>query len=326
MADTRYWPKEFLTKFIEKYKSYPCLWKIKSKEYTNKNLKNVAYESLVEMCRNIYPEANRDFVVKKIQSLRGSFRKELKRVTYSKTTGTSADGVYTPSLWYFDLLLFTKDQEIPTESVCNIENENEEFDNNNMRDQGLEEDKLEFSEVQDQEGEREIIECNQNTKQNILQRGKKRQHTSNNESKEFLEMCNTALESQNKIVFTEFDAVGICIAKKLQRMDSTQSILAESIINNVLTKGLLGSLSTNSKLCDGACIDALNLHYSTNTTPRASSAISYILGGISPSVECLQNFSAPTVHPTENNSEIANETAASYYQHCSDFLNDNSSN
>lgn len=128
MTDTRYWSKDFLSDFIEEYKSYPCLWKIRSKEYTNKNLKNEAYERLVTMCKNIYPEANRDFVVKKIQSLRGSFRKELKKVEGSKRTGTSPDDIYVPSLWYYDLLLFTKDQETPTDSISNL-NDTEETDN-----------------------------------------------------------------------------------------------------------------------------------------------------------------------------------------------------
>ncbi|KAK9711262.1 Alcohol dehydrogenase transcription factor Myb/SANT-like [Popillia japonica] len=68
----------------------------------------------------IRKEANRDFVVKKIQSLRGSFRKEAKKVEESKRSGASADDVYVPSLWYYDLLLFTKDQEMPTSSISNI--------------------------------------------------------------------------------------------------------------------------------------------------------------------------------------------------------------
>lgn len=164
MADTRYWSKEFMTNFIEEYKSHPCLWKIKAKEYTNKNLKNEAYEKLVNMCKNVFPEANRDFVVKKIQSMRGSFRKELKKVEGSKRSGSSTDDVYTPSLWYFDLFLFTKDQETPTESVSNISYESEEVDN--LEDQGLEqdEDELQLSEasrVLEGKEQRRKIESNQ---------------------------------------------------------------------------------------------------------------------------------------------------------------------
>lgn len=83
-------------------------------------MKNEAYKELVILCKRAYPDANRDFVVKKIQSIRGSFRKELKKIEESKKSGTSPDDVYEPSLWYFDLLLFTKDQELSTYSVSNI--------------------------------------------------------------------------------------------------------------------------------------------------------------------------------------------------------------
>lgn len=65
MSDTRYWSKEFTTTFLEKYHEFPCLWKIKSKEYLNKNLKSAAYDELIELCKTIHPETNRDFVVKK---------------------------------------------------------------------------------------------------------------------------------------------------------------------------------------------------------------------------------------------------------------------
>jgi Alcohol dehydrogenase transcription factor Myb/SANT-like len=51
MTDSRYWSKEVVTEFIEIYKCHPCLWKIKSRDYTNRNLKNAAYEKLVQFCK-----------------------------------------------------------------------------------------------------------------------------------------------------------------------------------------------------------------------------------------------------------------------------------
>lgn len=120
MSDSRYWSKKLTTDFIEIYRAHPCLWKIRSKEYTNKNLKNEAYDTLITLCKTAYPEANRDFVVKKIQSLRGSFRKELKKISDSKRTGTSIDDIYVPSLWYFELLMFTRDHELPSSSISNL--------------------------------------------------------------------------------------------------------------------------------------------------------------------------------------------------------------
>lgn len=78
-------------------------------------------------------------------------------------------------------------------------------------------------------------------------RGKKRPNT---ESKEFLEMCKVAFGNQSKEI-SEFDAVGVSITKKLQRMDPIQAIYAEDLINSILKKGLLNKLSEQTNICEG---------------------------------------------------------------------------
>jgi hypothetical protein len=80
MSDTRYFPKDLMTEFIEVYHHHPASWKNKSKEYVNKNLKNQRYVALLEICKKFAPSANKDYVCKKIQSLRGSFRIEVNKV------------------------------------------------------------------------------------------------------------------------------------------------------------------------------------------------------------------------------------------------------
>lgn len=48
----------------------------------------------------------------------------MKKVMESQRSGSSKDDIYVPTLWYYDLLLFTQDQEIPTDSISNLgENE-----------------------------------------------------------------------------------------------------------------------------------------------------------------------------------------------------------
>ena len=64
-------------------------------------------------------------MVKKINSLRSSFRKELKKVKYSQKSGNGRDDNYTPSLWYYDDLLFLTDQELPRQSVSNLDSPKE---------------------------------------------------------------------------------------------------------------------------------------------------------------------------------------------------------
>lgn len=115
MADIRHISKEFITEFISLYRSHPALWKTKSKDYVNRTLKSIGYDALINLYKQVDANANRDVVTKKIQSLRGSFRKELKK--YEQFQKSGAVGQYVPSLWYFDLLMFTRDQELPNDSL-----------------------------------------------------------------------------------------------------------------------------------------------------------------------------------------------------------------
>lgn len=123
MSDLRNMSKQFITEFIALYRSYPCLWKVKSSEYSDRDQKNKAYEDMIVKLKQVDESATRESVKKKIDSMRGCFRKELKKVKASKKSGAGADEVYKPHLWYYDQLLFLADQEAPRESVSNIEDD-----------------------------------------------------------------------------------------------------------------------------------------------------------------------------------------------------------
>lgn len=113
--------KTILLEFIESYKSYPCLWKIKSSDYSKRNIKDRAYEVLIEKMKEVDVKANRDTVVKKINSSRSAYRKEVKKIKESTRSGAGEEDVYTPHLWYFNHLDFIRDQEIPRETVSNMD-------------------------------------------------------------------------------------------------------------------------------------------------------------------------------------------------------------
>lgn len=128
MADLRQMNKEFLIEFIQVYRSLPSIWKVKSKEYSDRIKKNKAYEQLLTKLKEIDKIATVATVKKKIDSLRGSFRKELKKVKASTTSGAGTEEVYKPRLWYFDHLLFLTDQEIPRPGVDNVTDNNSNND------------------------------------------------------------------------------------------------------------------------------------------------------------------------------------------------------
>ncbi|XP_066951270.1 uncharacterized protein [Macrobrachium rosenbergii] len=119
-ADKQYWEE-----FIELYRQHPCLWKMKSKDYSDKGKRNKAYNVLAEKLRERDATATRVTVAKKINNLRSCFRKEIKKVEASVRSGASADDLYAPALWYYDLLLFLKDQETPGSSTSSINDEDD---------------------------------------------------------------------------------------------------------------------------------------------------------------------------------------------------------
>ena len=51
--------------FIELYRKHECLWKIKSKEYSNRQIKEKAYDILVQFVKTVHKSIDKDGIVKK---------------------------------------------------------------------------------------------------------------------------------------------------------------------------------------------------------------------------------------------------------------------
>ncbi|XP_013097574.1 uncharacterized protein LOC106080668 [Stomoxys calcitrans] len=103
--------KRFWLQFIALYKTKPELWKVDSDVYRNKSMKQAAYDVLVEKCQEIEPYADKDYVVRKINSLRTSARKEFRKVQESIKYAECPEDEYVPSLYYYQSMKFLYDQE-----------------------------------------------------------------------------------------------------------------------------------------------------------------------------------------------------------------------
>jgi hypothetical protein len=88
------WSKEFLLEFIEEFRGYPCIWK----EYHNHEMKESAYSALMEKVKTVDHQANKESVMKKINNLRSSFRKERKKVLMAKKSGMSSEDLLCPEI------------------------------------------------------------------------------------------------------------------------------------------------------------------------------------------------------------------------------------
>lgn len=105
--------RELLEEFIRQYQNQPCLWQIKSPEYHDRAKRDAAYNILLNKYRSIAKNADKDAVIKKINSFRTNYRREKKKVEASRRPGIATDELYEPSLWYYHLFDFLADHETP---------------------------------------------------------------------------------------------------------------------------------------------------------------------------------------------------------------------
>ncbi|ROT73535.1 hypothetical protein C7M84_008023 [Penaeus vannamei] len=76
--------------------------------------------------KNVKKASLRDCMVVEGPLVMSSFRRELRKHESSKKSGSATDNIYTPTLWYFEDMMFICDQEMPRESTSNMECVNEE--------------------------------------------------------------------------------------------------------------------------------------------------------------------------------------------------------
>jgi hypothetical protein len=76
--------RKFILECIEVYHSLPALWIVKSKKYSNRMEKNEQCERLLRKYIERFPDADKNQLIKKLNSLRTNFRKELKRIKESE--------------------------------------------------------------------------------------------------------------------------------------------------------------------------------------------------------------------------------------------------
>ncbi|XP_029342027.1 uncharacterized protein LOC115033503 [Acyrthosiphon pisum] len=113
--------KSFTTEFLDVYRRHPALWNTKSDLSKNKHLRKLGIEDLVKMCQGKCNGADEAFVKRKINNLRTAYRRELNKVRLSKSTGSSTDDIYVPSLWYFDLMSFTAEDEVGRTGISSLD-------------------------------------------------------------------------------------------------------------------------------------------------------------------------------------------------------------
>lgn len=129
--------RKFLLEFIEEYRSLLALWCVTNPYYYNRNKKNEEYEKLLCKYRERFPDADKNDVIKKINSLRTNFRREVKKIDASTKSEIGVE-VAEPSLWYFDEMKFLLQHLRPTSSQSRPAMDINEGDNVDEEDDTIE--------------------------------------------------------------------------------------------------------------------------------------------------------------------------------------------
>lgn len=91
----------------------------------------------------------------------------------------------------------------------------------------------------------------------------------------FMRTCTEVLQQPplSKLDVSEFEAIGIKVSKQLQRMSPYQAILADSLISNVLKRGLLNTIRDETTLCDHS--SHITTQFSSHASSSGSSSIQF---------------------------------------------------
>ncbi|KAJ4447226.1 hypothetical protein ANN_09229 [Periplaneta americana] len=122
--------KEVWRDIFELYKDMPCLWDISNVNYLNRDMRNQAMEILLEKYKEADEDANMSVLKKKIENMRTSYRRELKKVKASVRTGAGTEDIYTPTLWYFELLHFLDEKNEQSRRGVDTLDSSDEVSNN----------------------------------------------------------------------------------------------------------------------------------------------------------------------------------------------------
>ncbi|XP_015371923.1 PREDICTED: uncharacterized protein LOC107167411 [Diuraphis noxia] len=145
--------RKLISELIEEYKTCTCLWRIKDPDYKNKEMKNEAYESLLQLIKKYNESCTMDDLKRKIANLRTCYLREFKKVMDAKRYG----GVYEPSLWYYKSLEFLNDQHHSEDRVRLGRSypDNSDEDNESNETQNI----LVYEEVDDRAGSEDKDSC-----------------------------------------------------------------------------------------------------------------------------------------------------------------------
>nr|CAI5849989.1 unnamed protein product [Callosobruchus analis] len=286
----------FWVDFIESYREQVCLWDVKSKDYSNKQKRNASYEMLLQKLKEINPQATIEILKKKINNMRTAFRRELKKVQSSKGTGQGGD-TYQPTLWYFDLLLFTTQAETGRKGISTDEMEEslehetvDTFDDCETQAEAPLTPVSSAGDIDEQvnSNENDITDTPQicsntvtpqtsrpssrNFYQQKIVNKRKRINAIEQKREELVHLAHTALSSNdaNPDPEDEYLIAGKRIGYQLKAIEGQQKIIAEKLISDVIFYANMGKLTEHCSINVPSSSSTTHVSCPTNQKPHDS--------------------------------------------------------
>ncbi|XP_052872543.1 uncharacterized protein LOC128277965 [Anopheles cruzii] len=226
-----------------------CVGDSKDKDYSDRKKKAEAYATLIEKCKEVDPTCTREIVVKKINNIRTVYRKELKKVRKSTLSGSAADRIHKPCLWYFDLLHFLRDQQI-SRGFTNAMEDSEMI--STVKEEQLEDIQEEDIDTKDTLSfEISTAQCDMfspSVSRSSSTSWKRKKGTSDENTTEVMKLVGRTLQSlENE---DDFQVFGKYVANKLRNVSGEQCIIAQKLISDVLFEAEMGSLTRKFRMVE----------------------------------------------------------------------------
>ena len=116
------WTRSNTQQFIEVLKKHPCVWQKRNKNYRNKAMRRISLNAVTKQLMGtmnclLTPE----MIMKKLHTLRGQYRREVREIKTSQKSGADTDDLYQPRLWCYDALAFLDAKHTPLDSTSNLD-------------------------------------------------------------------------------------------------------------------------------------------------------------------------------------------------------------
>ncbi|CAB3229318.1 unnamed protein product [Arctia plantaginis] len=224
--------KEILLAVLNRYKEMPHLWQKTHKEYMNRDKREVGFKILLKIYREFDAHATIKYLKKKIENMRTSYIRELRKMKECQRTGK----IYSSNLYYFDALRFIGDSDgyyAPKIEPAEIEGHSPALSSDADSD-------YQPKPTSSAQKKKKISQPVADTKVN------------NQVTTDVL------LQIQDE----KWDAIGRSLGLQLRDLDKDQQTVAHKLINDVMYYAESGMLSPHCSIClDTTLGHTLNIEY-----------------------------------------------------------------